>query len=106
MPLLLLKRFWPLLALIAFIIIVKFAIDEYNDAQRGAAKSEQVVQQQGKVIENAVQANEARKKVLDPTELYSYCQCLRTARTNTSCERYLPNDAANIDKPASLCPKP
>jgi hypothetical protein len=102
----LLARFWPILALIAFVIVAKIVVDEYNSAQQDVATTKAVVVQQGKVIDNAVQANGARNAALDPTKLGPYCGCLRTARTPGSCQRYLPVDAEDHDKPASLCPKP
>lgn len=99
----LLRRFWPFLALIFIGVMVKIFVDNYNEAQQEVGKANVIITTQGKVLEDAIQANDASNDVADPTQHTKYCQCLRTTRTSGTCERYLPISAQNNSKPASMC---
>lgn len=103
MPLRLILKAWPVFAVLAFVIVAKLVLNSYNDAQQEVAKSETIIEAQEEVLDATARTNEARNDVLDPTKYTKYCQCLRSTSTPGVCERYLPANSQNTDKPSSMC---
>ena len=100
----LLLKYWWVFALALLAFGVYLMVQEYNDAQREAARSAAQVEQQGRSLNQAEEANEARNEINRPDSTVLYCQCVRSSREGAAnCERFLPARYADSSEPAPKC---
>lgn len=99
-----LLRYWWVFALGLLAFGVYLMVENYNEAQREAARSAAQVEEAGRTLNQVEQASEANNEIRRTDNTVLYCQCVRSSRDGpANCQRFLPAGYSDSGQPAPKC---
>lgn len=99
----LVKKYWWVILAVLGVVAVLIWKHNFAEDQRDIGAAGERSRSLESTVTRVQEANDEKAKVLDPTKYNKFCECLQSATTPSSCERFVPNGHDNTREPASMC---